>query len=63
VKNKPDSEVVSRLWRGGIASRSEDFYSRALETYGEKAMIRISLVHHNTMDEVIQFLKIMNEIC
>jgi cysteine desulfurase family protein (TIGR01976 family) len=63
VKNKPDSEVVSRLWRGGIASRSEDFYSRALETYSEKAMIRISLVHHNTMDEVIQFLKIMNEIC
>ena len=63
VKNKPDSEVVSRLWRGGIASRSEDFYSRALETYGEKAMIRISLVHHNTTDEVAQFLKIMNEVC
>ena len=63
VRNKPDSEVVSRLWSGGIASRSEDFYSRALETYGEKAMIRISLVHHNTMDEVAQFLKIMNEVC
>jgi len=63
VRNKPDSEVVSRLWSGGIASRSEDFYSRALETYGEKAMIRISLVHHNTLDEVAQFLKIMNEVC
>ncbi|MGD0804818.1 MAG: aminotransferase class V-fold PLP-dependent enzyme [Candidatus Bathyarchaeia archaeon] len=63
VRNRPDSEVVSKLWSGGIASRSEDFYSRALETYGEKAMIRISLVHHNTMDEVAQFLKIMNEVC
>jgi cysteine desulfurase family protein (TIGR01976 family) len=63
VRNKPDSEVVSRLWSGGIASRSEDFYSRALETYGEKAMIRISLVHHNTLDEVAQFLKIMDEVC
>jgi len=63
VRNRPDSEVVSKLWSEGIASRSEDFYSRALETYGEKAMIRISLVHHNTMDEVAQFLKIMNEVC
>lgn len=63
VRNKPDSEVVSRLWSEGVASRSEDFYSRAVEYYGEKAMVRISLVHYNSLDEVAQFLKVMNTIC
>ena len=63
VRNKSDSEVVSRLWREGVASRSEDFYSRALETYGEKTMVRISLVHYNSIDEVALFLKAMNKVC
>jgi selenocysteine lyase/cysteine desulfurase len=63
VRNKSDSEVVSRLWSEGVASRSEDFYSRALETYGEKAMVRISLVHYNSIDEVALFLKVINKVC
>ena len=63
VRNKSDSEVVSRLWSEGVASRSEDFYSRALESYGEKAMIRISLVHYNSIDEIALFLKAMNKVC
>jgi len=64
VKNMPDNEVVARLWsEGAIASRAEDFYSRALKSYNQKTMIRISLVHHNTLEEVGTFLRTMNKIC
>ena len=64
VKGMQDEEVVNRLWTdGGIASRSEDFYSRALESYSQKTMIRVSLVHYNTLDEVEQFLRALERIC
>ncbi|NIR87077.1 aminotransferase class V-fold PLP-dependent enzyme [Candidatus Bathyarchaeota archaeon] len=64
VENMSDDEVVDRLWADGdIATRSEDFYSRALESYNRKAMIRISLVHYNTLEEIGVFLKTLNDIC
>lgn len=64
VKNIPDDRVVRRLWtEGGIAARSEDFYSRALESYNQQSMIRISLVHYNTLEEISIFLKALNKIC
>ena len=64
VENMPDNEVVRRLWtEGGIATRADDFYSRALETYNQPTMIRISLVHYNTMEEIGVFLKTLNKIC
>lgn len=64
VKNTPDEDVVDRLWRdGGIAARAENFYSRVLESYNQKTMIRISLVHYNTLDEVGAFLKNIDKIC
>ncbi|MGD8505739.1 MAG: aminotransferase class V-fold PLP-dependent enzyme [Candidatus Bathyarchaeota archaeon] len=64
VENISDDKVVSRLWtEGGIATRTEDFYSRVLESYSQQAMIRISLVHYNTLEEVGVFLKTLNEIC
>ena len=64
VENMSDSEVVGRLWtEGGIATRSEDFYSRAVEPYNQQTMIRISLVHYNTLEEIGVFLKTLNEIC
>jgi len=64
VEGIPDDEVVSHLWtEGGIATRSEDFYSRALESYNQQAMIRISLVHYNTLEEIGVFLKTLNKIC
>jgi len=64
VKNMPDDQVVRRLWaEGGIATRAEDFYSRALETYNQHTMIRISLVHYNTLEEIGGFLKTLNTIC
>jgi selenocysteine lyase/cysteine desulfurase len=64
VKNMPDDTVVRRLWTdGGIATRTEDFYSRALESYNQQTMIRISLVHYNTLEEIGMFLKTLNKIC
>jgi cysteine desulfurase family protein (TIGR01976 family) len=64
VKNMPDDKVVKHLWTdGGIATRSEDFYSRALESYNQQTMIRISLVHYNTLEEIGSFLKTLNKIC
>jgi selenocysteine lyase/cysteine desulfurase len=64
VKGVPDDEVVERLWtKGAIAARAENFYSRGLESYGEQKMIRISLVHYNTPEEVAGFLRTMDKIC
>jgi cysteine desulfurase family protein (TIGR01976 family) len=64
VENIPDDKVVRRLWtEGGIATRAEDFYSRALESYNQQTMIRISLVHYNTLEEISIFLKTLNTIC
>ena len=64
VENMPDEKVVRRLWtEGGIATRAEDFYSRALESYNQQTMIRISLVHYNTLEEIGIFLKTLKKIC
>ena len=64
VKGVPDDEVVERLWtKGAVAARAEDFYSRGLKSYGQQKMIRISLVHYNTPEEVAGFLRTMDEIC
>jgi len=64
VENMSDDKVVRRLWtEGGIATRTEDFYSRALESYNQQTMIRISLVHYNTLEEISIFLKTLNKIC
>jgi len=64
VENVPDDKVVERLWtEGGIATRAEDFYSRAPISYSQQIMIRISLVHYNTLEEIGVFLKTLNDIC
>jgi len=64
VENMSDDKVVRRLWtEGGIATRAEDYYSRALESYNQQTMIRISLVHYNTLEEISIFLKTLNKIC
>jgi selenocysteine lyase/cysteine desulfurase len=58
VENRSDQEIVNRLWtEGGIATRTEDYYSRAVEPYNQQNMIRISLVHYNTPEEIGVFLK------
>ncbi len=62
VENQPDEKVVDRLWTdAGIATRAEDFYSRAVECYNQRTMIRISLVHYNTLQEIGAFLKTLGK--
>jgi len=64
VKNMPDDKVVDQLWtKGTIATRTEDYYSRAVEPYNQKNMIRISLVHYNTLEEIKVFLRTLDQIC
>ncbi len=64
IEDTPDDDVVGRLWAdGGIATRAEDFYSRALESYAQQTMIRISLVHYNTPQEIAVFLETLSKIC
>lgn len=63
VQGIPDQEVVERLWnKYGIALRAEDFYSRVHGVYDAPTMIRISLVHYNTMEEVSQLLRALGEL-
>ncbi len=62
LDNIAEGEVVKRLWEGGIAARSGHFYSHAQEVYKKTKIIRISLVHYNTLEEIRVFLKTLNEI-
>lgn len=64
VENIPDEEVVNRLWKdGGIAARSGHYYSYAQDIYNLQKIIRISLVHYNTLEEIRIFLTTLDEIC
>lgn len=64
VDNMLDEEVVARLWKeGGIAARADDYFSYAQDVYNQPTIIRISLVHYNTLEEIGVFLKTLNEIC
>ncbi len=64
VDNMADEEVVKRLWtQGGIAARAEHYFSYAQDVLNQPSIVRISLVHHNTLDEIRIFLKTLNTIC
>jgi len=64
VDNIPHAKVVERLWKkGGIATRAGNFYSYAQEVYNQLEIIRISLVHYNTIEELRIFLQTLNTIC
>ncbi|MCG3258995.1 MAG: aminotransferase class V-fold PLP-dependent enzyme [Candidatus Heimdallarchaeota archaeon] len=64
VENIPEEEVVNRLWKeGGIAARAGHYYSYAQDIYNKQKIIRISLVHYNTIEEIKLFLKTLDSIC
>lgn len=64
LENISEDEVVNRLWvEGGIAARSGHYYSHAQEVYKKPKIIRISLVHYNTLEEIRIFLNTLNKIC
>ena len=64
VENIPHQEVNERLWKeGGIAMRAGNFYSYAQEVYDQLEILRFSLVHYNTKEEIRTFLTTLNSIC
>jgi len=63
LQNMQDQDVVERLWtKHGIALRAEDYYSRVPRVYDVATMIRVSLVHYNTREEIGELLKAINEL-
>ena len=51
-------EASKYLWdKHSVATLPDDFYSRALQTYGVEKAVRASLVHYNTALEIGVFLK------
>jgi len=63
LQNMHDQHVVEHLWtKHGIALRADNFYSRVPEVYDVPTMIRISLVHYNTPEEVEMLLKGLDEL-
>jgi cysteine desulfurase family protein (TIGR01976 family) len=57
VKGADPKKVAEYLWtKHAIVSFADDFYSRALRTYGVPMAVRTSLVHFNTLGEVERFL-------
>lgn len=63
LQNISDQAVVEHLWtRHGIALRADNFYSRVPEVYDVPTMIRVSLVHYNTPEEIRRLLKGISEL-
>jgi selenocysteine lyase/cysteine desulfurase len=63
IQNISDQAVVKHLWnKHAIALRTDNFYSRVPEVYGVPTMIRVSLVHYNTPEEVERLLKGLSEL-
>jgi len=63
VKDMSDDSVVRKIWeKYSIAVRTENYYSKATEVYKQTGFVRPSLVHYNTLDEIAEFLKAMNDI-
>lgn len=58
-----DGELDKNLWKEHrITLRTGDLWSKAPEEYGVKSMIRASLVHYNTVEEIETFLKALRQL-
>jgi len=63
VHNMEDIEVARYLWeKHSVALRFGDLWNRATKVFGVPTVIRASLVHYNTVEEVYTFLKGLNEL-
>ncbi len=65
-KNKSSKEVSKILVSNNIATRNDNFYAwRCLKALGiddEDGVVRISIVHYNSMDEVNKLIKALKKI-
>ena len=65
-KKKTSKEIASKLIKNKIATRNDNFYAwRCLKSLGidsSDGVVRISLVHYNSLSDVEKLLKAFNEI-
>jgi len=65
-KNKSSKEISDTLVKNKIATRNDNFYAwRCLKTLGidtNDGVVRISLTHYNTIQEVEKLIKILDTI-
>jgi len=58
-----DHDVSKLLWdKYALAVGAEDYYSRVPSLYKVKTMLRATVVHYNTKDEVLALLEALHEI-
>lgn len=57
VRGVPPEKVAEYMWeKHAVTILADDFYSRALSSYGTKKALRASLLHFNTIQEIQAFL-------
>jgi selenocysteine lyase/cysteine desulfurase len=57
IRGADPKKVADYMWaKHSVVIYPDDFYSRALKTFGISLAIRASLVHYNTVQEIEQFL-------
>ena len=65
-KNISSNELSKYLVKNMIATRNDNFYAwRCLKSLGintDDGLVRISLVHYNTAEEVNKIIKVLNEL-
>ena len=63
IHNMNDEDVDKQLWKKHrIALRTGDLWSKTPEDFGVKSMIRASLAHYNTVDEINTLLRALREL-
>ena len=66
IKNKTSKEVSQFLVSNKIATRNDNFYAwrclNALKINPNDGVIRISMVHYNTFEEVDKLIKVLEKI-
>jgi len=62
LKGRDPRKLAGYLWeKHAVAVLPDDFYSRALKTYGVSKAVRASLAHYNTVKEVRTFLLALDD--
>jgi selenocysteine lyase/cysteine desulfurase len=63
VRGMEDIDVAKYLWdKHNVALRFGDLWNRSTRVFGVSSMLRASLTHYNTVEEIYTFLKGLNEI-
>jgi len=63
VRNMEDIDVARYLWeKHSVALRVGNLWNRSTKVFGVPTVLRASLIHYNTTEEICTFLKGLNEL-